>query len=39
MASSGAIVSGQQIIEVGYPIYEFYQQEWAGVDPQTGEGM
>ena len=39
MASSGAIVSGQQIIEVGYPIYEFYQQEWAGVDPQTGEGL
>lgn len=39
MAASGPIVGSRQIVEVGYPIYEYYLQTWAGVDPQTGDGL
>lgn len=28
-----------QTTEVGYPIYQYYMKEYAGVDPQTGEAM
>ena len=28
-----------QIYEVGRDIYQFKMKEWAGVDPQTGEGL
>ena len=39
MSTSGPIEGTYQITEVGKPIYQFYMQEWAGVDPETGEGM
>ncbi|HEX8017968.1 MAG TPA: SusC/RagA family TonB-linked outer membrane protein, partial [Flavobacterium sp.] len=32
-------VIGNKRWEVGRSIYEFYVQEWAGVDPDTGYGM
>lgn len=39
MSSGGSIEGTYNIVEVGYPIYEFYMREWAGVDPETGEGL
>ncbi len=32
------IVQGTKRWEVGRSLYDFYLQEWAGVDPATGEG-
>ncbi len=32
-------ISGTKRWEVGRSLYEFYIQEWAGVDPQDGYGM
>lgn len=34
-----SFVKGTKRWEVGRSIYEFYIQEWAGVDPATGYGM
>lgn len=34
-----SFVNGNKRWEVGRSIYEFYVQEWAGVDPATGYGM
>ena len=30
---------GTKIRTVGYSIYEFYMQEWAGVDPVNGDPL
>lgn len=34
-----SVIRGNKRLEVGRSIYDFYIQEWAGVDPQDGYGM
>lgn len=38
LSTDNPIEGTYQITEAGYPIYQFKMKEWAGVDPQTGEG-
>jgi TonB-linked SusC/RagA family outer membrane protein len=37
--SQKSFVSGNKKWEVGRSMYEFFMQDWAGVDPATGYGM
>jgi len=35
----GAVISGTKRLEVGGSIYDFYLQEWKGVDPSNGKPL
>lgn len=37
--TQGSFVNGTKRWEVGKSLYEFFMQEWAGVDPEDGYGM
>ena len=37
--SQDEIINGTKRWVVGNSLYEWYMRDWAGVDPQTGEGM
>ena len=39
MATNDPITTNYNIQKEGYPVNTFSLAEWAGVDPQTGEGM
>lgn len=39
LSNDNPIEGTYQITKVGYPLYQFYMKEWAGVDPQTGVGL
>lgn len=37
--TQASFINGSKRWEVGRSLYEFYLQDWAGVDPETGYGM
>ncbi|OIV42114.1 SusC/RagA family TonB-linked outer membrane protein [Flavobacterium johnsoniae] len=37
--TQASFINGTKRWEVGRSLYEFYLQDWAGVDPETGYGM
>lgn len=39
LSTDNPIETSTQITKVGYPIYQFYMKEYAGVDPQTGSAL